>query len=175
MTILHDNLYTKRAVATLPGRNRYLSRAMSVKWVLSWPKEKHPQKRHGMTNNNPNSITYSVGPLEILGRLNNRLLWKPRPPRNWMGTRLLHPINRLRGLQKAPQVAHLRVPPVAHLLVLHPNHPPVLPVGPLLPALRPNHPGVHPPVLPAPCHQPRPKRNQHPWRKNQGQKRNQHP
>ena len=173
MTILHDNLYTKRAVASLPGRNRYLSRAMSVKWVLSWRKEKHPQKRHGTTNNNPNWITFSEGPLGILGRSNNRLLRKPPPPRNRMRTILLHPTNRLQGPQKVLPAAHPPALPVAHRRVRHPNHPQALPVDLLLPALRPNLPGAHPPVPPAPFRRLRPWKNQH-LQMNQRPKRNQY-
>ena len=54
MTILHDNLYTKRAVSALRGRNRYLSRAMWVNWVLPWPNRKlllkKPEKRKRAPN-----------------------------------------------------------------------------------------------------------------------------
>ena|GEM_PF-4010708 len=32
MTILHDNLYTKRAYANTPERNGYLSRAVWPEW-----------------------------------------------------------------------------------------------------------------------------------------------
>ena len=54
MTILHDNLYTKRAVSSPPGRNRYLSRAMWVNWVPPRGNEKLLQKKPVTTKNNLN-------------------------------------------------------------------------------------------------------------------------
>ena len=82
MTILHDNLYTKRAVATCRGRNRYLSRAMSVKWVPPWPKERPPQKKHETMKKRPNSTTCLgtlLATLELLSSLLQKHLPRPKP------------------------------------------------------------------------------------------------
>ena len=57
MTILHDNLYTKRAVAACRGRNRYLSRAMWVKWVPPCRKEKIQPKKRVKSKNKSSWIT----------------------------------------------------------------------------------------------------------------------
>src|SRR6056300_247042 len=120
MTILHDNLYTKRAVSALRGRNRYLSRAKWVKWVLPWRNRRLLQKKPEKRKQAPNLTTCSVGLSEI-SKLWNR--WSRRPRAT------LHS-------QKAPLRLLVRqgVPPPVHLPA--PLHPPVH-----LPA--PLHPPVH--------------------------------
>ena len=131
MTILHDNLYTKRAVATCRGRNRYLSRAMSVKWVPPWPKERRPRKKHETMKKPPNSTTCWGTLLATLGLLSNQL-------------KKHHP-NPNRPLHHPARPAHRVVLPQA----LRPVHP-LAPRAAPRPAPRPDHPPVHPPVrLPA--------------------------
>ena len=151
MTILHDNLYTKRAVATCRGRNRYLSRAMSVKWVPPWPKERRPRKKHETMKKRPNSTTCWGTLLATLVPWNNRR----KPPRLRLKSHLkshlkpqhqaaLRPVH-LQVRPAALRPVLLRVLPAAHpqvLLRVRPAaHPAVLP-----PALRP----VHPQALPTP-------------------------
>ena len=59
MTILHDNLYTKRAVSVLRGRNRYLSRAVWTVRVNAWRNRKLLQNGPVTKPNKPNSMTCS--------------------------------------------------------------------------------------------------------------------
>ena len=152
MTILHDNLYTKRAVATCRGRNRYLSRAMSVKWVPPWPKERPPQKKHETMKKRPNSTTCLgtlLATLELLSSLLQKHLPRPKP--------------RQKTLPLLPQAALHLVLQAALLPAHRPNLPAVHRVA-LLPAHRPNLPAVHRadplpalPPNPQPTHQARPR------------------
>jgi hypothetical protein len=140
MTILHDNLYTKRAVSALRGRNRYLSRAMWVKWVLPWPNRKPPLKRHGTMKNNLTLTTCWAAPSATSRRwktpLLKRLSLHPHPtlrpnlllarPRDLL-------LARLRDLLLARPRAHPPGPLLARprdLLLARPRGP--------LPALRQN-------------------------------------
>ena len=128
MTILHDNLYTKRAVATCRGRNRYLSRAMWVKWVPPWRKERLLQKKRETMKKRPNSTTCLAMLSATLGLLSNQQK-KHHPNPNRPLHHPARPAHRAAHPQ-APRLAPLRVP---------------------RPALRPAPPLVHPPVrLPAP-------------------------
>ena len=147
MTILHDNLYTKRAVATCRGRNRYLSRAMSVKWVPPWPKERRPRKKHETMKKRPNSTTCWGTLLATLVPWNNRRKLPHLRPKSHLKSQhqaALRPVH-----LQALRPVHLQVPPAALppvLLRVRPAaHPAVLLVA-LPPALRP----VHPQALPAP-------------------------
>ena len=158
MTILHDNLYTKRAVAPRRGRNRYLSRAMWMKWVPPWRKERLLQKKREMTKRSPNSTTClamlsaTLGPLSNQQKkhhLNpNRRLHHPARPAHQVPLPLdLRPVRppapprvHRAAHRVVPQVALHPVLPAAHRVALHPAPHPVL--------LR-----AHPPVH-LPTHQP---------------------
>lgn len=143
MTILHDNLYTKRAVSVLRGRNRYLSRAVWTVRVNEWRNRKLLQNGPVMKPNKPSSMTCSA---ERLVASNNfrpprqhqkRPLPSPNPPRG-------HPVAPHRGLQVAPHRALPQVPHrslqvgllPAHLLAPHWALPVALPPVHLLGLLR---------------------------------------
>jgi hypothetical protein len=86
MTILHDNLYTKRAVSVLRGRNRYLSRAVWTVRVNAWRNRKLLQNGPVTKPNRPNSTTCLVERLvasnnfhQLRGRPKHLL---PNPPRD---------------------------------------------------------------------------------------------
>ena len=161
MTILHDNLYTKRAVAPRRGRNRYLSRAMWMKWVPPWRKERLLQKKREMTKRSPNSTTCLAMLSATLGPLSNqqnkhhpnpnRPLHRPARPAHRVALpqalRPVHPPAPVRPTERPPE-AHPPAPQAA----LHP----VLPAAHravLLPALHPVLLRAHPPVH-LPTHQP---------------------
>ena len=115
MTILHDNLYTKRAVSVLRGRNRYLSRAVWTVRVNAWRNRKLLQNVPVMKPNKPNLTTCSA---ERLVASNNfrplRCRQKPplpNPPRG-------RPVAPRPGLQRGP-----RQVPLQHLHVDRPRAP----------------------------------------------------
>ena len=138
MTILHDNLYTKRAVATCRGRNRYLSRAMWVKWVPPWRKERLLQKKREKMKKRPNSTTCLAMLSATLGPLSNQ-------------QKKHHP-NPNRPLHHPARPAHRAAHQVALLQALRPVHPQAPRRAPRA-ALRPDHLPVHPPVR-LPVHPP---------------------
>jgi hypothetical protein len=170
MTILHDNLYTKRAVSALRGRNRYLSRAMWMKWVSLWPNRKRPQKNHEMMRRNLNLTTCWAMPLAILAR-SNRLLKRRLRRHPLPKSRRSHQCLRNRNPQDqpAPQADRLQDHPALHRLAHHPglqvDHHPDLQVA-HHPGPQADHQVLHrldrPRALPNPKHLPnRPKKRPH--------------
>ena len=117
MTILHDNLYTKRAVSVLRGRNRYLSRAVWVVRVNAWRNRKLLQNGPVMKPNKPNLTTCSAERLVASNnfrpkrREQKHLPPGPNPPRGL-------PVAPRPGLQRGP-----RQVPLQHLHVDRPRAP----------------------------------------------------
>ena len=140
MTILHDNLYTKRAVSVLRGRNRYLSRAVWTVRVNAWRNRKLLQNGPVMKPNKPNSMTCSAERLVALNnfhplrRQQNRPLPSLNPPK---GRPVAH--------RAAPPPAHRAAPPPAHRAAPPRGHHRDLQVAP--PKDRPRAPLVDPPPV----------------------------
>ena len=134
MTILHDNLYTKRAVAPRRGRNRYLSRAMWMKWVPPWRKERLLQKKREMTKRSPNSTTCLAMLSATLGPLSNQQN-KHHPNPNRPLHRPARPAHRV-ALPQALRLVHPLVPRRDPPAALPQAHPPVPPAAPPLVPLR---------------------------------------
>jgi hypothetical protein len=107
MTILHDNLYTKRAVSVLRGRNRYLSRAVWTVRVNAWRNQNLQQNVPVMKPNKPSSTTCLAERLvasnnfhPLRGRQKPPLP-NPNPPRG-------RPVAPRPGLQRGPRLVPLQ-------------------------------------------------------------------
>ncbi len=137
MTILHDNLYTKRAVSVLRGRNRYLSRAVWTVRVNAWRNQNLQQNVPVMKPNKPSSTTCLA---ERLVASNNF-----RPLRGRQKPPLPNP-NPPRGRPVAPRPGLQRDPRLVPLQHLHGDRPRVPHRG-LQVAQPPVHLPVHLPGL----------------------------